>query len=275
MRMTIEAYDGSRPRTDLCVNAAKFAIETLSEIAAVREQLKAPHAKSSIPRRYSVPLRMWESAHAVGDSDLTPMAAVAGAIADSTANFLKEFKVSRIVVNNGGDIAVRLTEGEYIKVGIRSDVNSQRIERLIHVSWSSGIGGICTSGLGGRSFTRGVASAVTVAARSAAIADVAATSIANSTFIPHETIIRRPAELMDPDTDLVGLDVTCEVGNLQEEFVARCLQKSLIKADALAEQNIIAGAAITIKGKTAFTEKLKPFVSKVDSQIHDILNCHI
>lgn len=265
MRMTIEAYDGSRPRTDLCLKAAKHSIGILCEIAAVRDRLKAPHAKSSIPLRYSAPLRMRESALAVGDSDLTPMAAVAGAIADLTANFLEEFKVSRIIVNNGGDIAIRLTEGEHIKVGIRSDVNSQRIESLIHVSWNSGIGGICTSGLGGRSFTRGVASAVTVAARSAAIADVAATSIANSTFIPHETIIRRPAQLMDPDTDLVGLDVTCEVGDLQEEFVARCLQKGLVKADALAEKNIIAGAAITIKGKTVFTEKLKTFVSKVDS----------
>ncbi len=264
MRMTIEAYDGSRPRTDLCLKAAKHSIGILCEIAAVQERLKAPHTKFATHPVSLVPFRMWEAVHVVGDTDLTPMAAVAGAIADATANFLQEFGVSKIIVNNGGDIAIRLTEGEHINVGIRSDVNSQRIERLMSVNWNSGIGGICTSGLGGRSFTRGVASAVTVAAGYCAIADAAATAIANSTFIPHEGVIRRPAEWTDPDTDLAGLEVTREVGNLSAEFVERCLWKGLAKADVLSENGIIIGAVITIKCKTGFSEQIKPFVSEMD-----------
>jgi uncharacterized protein len=264
MRMTIEAYDGSRPRIDLCLKAAKHSIGILCEIAAVRERLKAPHTTFATLPMSLVAGKMWEAVHAVGDTDLTPMAAVAGAIADGTANFLEEFGVSKIIVNNGGDIAIRLTEGEHINVGIRSDVNSQRIERLMSVNWNCGIGGICTSGLGGRSFTRGVASSVTVAAKYSSIADAAATAIANSTFIPHEEVIRRAAELMDPDTDLAGFEVTSEVGNLSEEFVERCLRKGLAKADVLLEKGLVAGAVITIKGKTGFSDQIKPFISKPD-----------
>jgi hypothetical protein len=70
---------------------------------------------------------------------------------------------------------------------------------------------------------------------------------------------------MDPDTDLAGLEVTCEVGKLSEEFLERCLRKGLAKGDALSENGIIIGAVITIKGKTGFSEQIKPFVSEMDS----------
>jgi uncharacterized protein len=261
MRMLIEAYDGSSPCPELCVKAAKHSIDILVEIAAARKELKAPHSTFLKPPRSQIPFKMWEATHVVGDPDLTPMAAVAGATADGAADYLQELGVSKVIVNNGGDIAIRLAEGERVGVGIRSDVNSNRIERSMLVEWNSGIGGICTSGMGGRSFTRGIASAVTVSARSAAVADAAASAIANSTFIAHANIVREPAEKVDPDTDLVGIHVTYEVGKLPEEFVQMCLQKGLARAEALAETGIITGAVITIKGRTALSDQVKHLIS--------------
>jgi uncharacterized protein len=261
MRMLIEAYDGSSPCPELCVKAAKHSIDILVEIAAAREELKAPHIMFSKPPRSQIPFKMWEATHVVGDPDLTPMAAVAGATADGVANYLQGLGASKVIVNNGGDIAIRLAEEERVAVGIRSDVNSNRVERSMLVEWDSGIGGICTSGLGGRSFTRGIASAVTVSAPSAAVADAAASAIANSTFVAHENIVRGPAEEVEPDTDLVGVQVTYEVGNLPEEFVEICLQKGLARAEALAETRIITGAVITIKGRTALSTQIKHLIS--------------
>ena len=110
------------------------------------------------------------------------MAAVAGTIADATADFLAESGLTRVIVNNGGDVAVRLAEGEKVSVGIRPDVNRPRVSHRLLLAPEMDIGGVCTSGLGGRSFTRGIASAATVFANRAAIADAAATAVANATF---------------------------------------------------------------------------------------------
>jgi ApbE superfamily uncharacterized protein (UPF0280 family) len=58
-------------------------------------------------------------------------------------------------------------------------------------------------GKGGRSFSFGIADAVTVLAGSAAAADAAATVIANAVDLPgHGAITRRPASAIDPDSDL-------------------------------------------------------------------------
>ena len=265
MRMTIEAYEGLIPRTDLCVKAAKRSIDFLSEVASFRGVIKLPHSRILIPPKSGVPFRMWEAVSIVGDTDLTPMAAVAGTIADETANFLTELGASNIIVNNGGDLAVRLNAGKNINVGIRSNVSCQRISHVISVSCQSGIRGICTSGIGGRSFTRGVAEAVTVVAQSAAIADAAATAIANSTFIPHQSIIRLPADKIDPETDLESLEVTHEVNNLPEEFIERSLSKGISKASFLAENGMIIGTVITIKGRTVISEQIKDIVSVMKS----------
>lgn len=265
MRMTIEAYEGLIPRTDLCAKAAKRSIDVLCEVASFRDVLKLPHSWIPVPPESRVPFKMWEAVSVVGDTDLTPMAAVAGTMADEIANFIMESGASKIIVNNGGDLAVRLNVGENINVGIRSNVIYQTISHVISVSCQSGIGGICTSGIGGRSFTRGVAEAVTVVAQSSAIADAAATAIANSTFIPHQSIIRVHADKIDPDTDLEGLEVTREVKNLPEEFIERSLSVGISKAGSLAEKGIIIGTVITIKGRTVISEEIKNIVSVMKS----------
>ncbi len=72
-----------------------------------------------------------------------------------------------------------------------------------------GIGGIATSGWRGRSFSLGIADAVTVLAETAAAADAAATIIANAVDLPgHPGIVRQPASSLQPDSDLRDLPVT-------------------------------------------------------------------
>ena len=66
---------------------------------------------------------MWTAAKRIGDGDLTPMAAVAGTIAAATADFLEHLGMTRVVVNNGGDLALRLKGEEKLYIGIRPRVD--------------------------------------------------------------------------------------------------------------------------------------------------------
>ena len=73
--------------------------------------------------------------------------------------------------------------------------------------------GIATSGWRGRSFSLGIADAVTVLAATAAKADAAATIIANAVDLPnHAAITRVPAREIAPDNDLGERLVTRAVG---------------------------------------------------------------
>ena len=75
--------------------------------------------------------------------------------------------------------------------------------------------GIATSGRHGRSFSLGIADAVTVLARTASQADAAATIIANAVDLPgHPAIVRCPANELQPDSDLGARLVTRDVGAL-------------------------------------------------------------
>ena len=80
--------------------------------------------------------------------------------------------------------------------------------------------GIATSGRHGRSFSLGIADAVTVLAKTAAQADAAATVIANAVDLPgHPAILRRPACELQPDSDLGDRLVTRDVGALSEQEI--------------------------------------------------------
>ncbi len=182
MRMFIDgSFEGAR-QPDLCQRAGAAAIGFLEQIAKYRDSVMMPAAGLTEPSEGLLVHTMWAAASIIGDDDLTPMAAVAGTIADATADLLAESGLTRVIVNNGGDVAVRLAKGEKVSVGIRPDVNRPRISHRLFLAPEMDIGGVCTSGLGGRSFTRGIASAATVFANRAAIADAAATAVANATF---------------------------------------------------------------------------------------------
>jgi uncharacterized protein len=252
MRMFIEGSEAGVPGPDLCSQAAERAIGFLEEAAKVWPLFRAPYGKIEPPEQ---PLahEMWRAVSLVGDPDLTPMAAVAGTIADATADFLADLGLTRVVVNNGGDVAVRLREPESLSVGLRPDVSTNDITHVARIDTGMNIGGICTSGLGGRSFSRGVASSATVFASRASVADAAATAVANATYIYSPAVKRVPADTLDPDTDLKGADVTVSVGDLDPREIEQALSQGIARAEELVAAGIVFGACVAVKDRMACT----------------------
>src|SRR6185437_14433373 len=108
-----------------------------------------------------------------------------------------------------------------------------------------------TSGRHGRSFSLGIADAVTVLARKASQADAAATIIANAVDLPgHPAVIRVPANELQPDSDLGARPVTREVGALSESEIEQALETGADCARRLLAAGLIEGAALRLKGET-------------------------
>ena len=94
--------------------------------------------------------------------------------------------------------------------------------------------GVATSGRHGRSFTLGIADAVTVLAADAATADAAATLLANAVDLPgHPAIDRTPAVELAPDSDLGDRLVTVGVGHLADEEIEAALAAGHAAAEAM------------------------------------------
>jgi uncharacterized protein len=111
--------------------------------------------------------------------------------------------------------------------------------------------GIATSGRHGRSFSFGIADAVTVRARTASQADAAATIVANAVDLPgHPVIIRCPAHDLQPDSDLGARLVTREVGDLSHDEIEEALEAGADKARALLGRGLIESAALRLHGET-------------------------
>jgi hypothetical protein len=182
------------------------------------------------------------------------MAAVAGAIADYVADFLVNLGVPRVAVDNGGDLAVRIGCGGAFSVGVRTDVRMKEITHVITLDQCTPSWGVATSGLGGRSLTRGVASSATVIASRSALADAAATSIANATHVDDEEIVQLPAEEVDPYTDIPGVLVTVRMGELPGEKVDLALKKARKRAEQLVEARVIFGALVAVQGEVTMTD---------------------
>jgi ApbE superfamily uncharacterized protein (UPF0280 family) len=186
----------------------------------------------------------------LADRFVTPMAAVAGAVADTVIAAIRETPgIDRAYVNNRGDIAVHLTPGQTLEVGVMPELQRPLMAAAIRLRHGQGIGGIATSGWAGRSFSLGIADAVTVLAATAARADAAATLIANAVDIDDPAVSRTPAVDLDPDSDLGERLVTTAVGPLPQEAVAQALENGAGYARELVERGLIKGAMLVLQGK--------------------------
>ena len=206
---------------------------------------------------------------------ITPMAAVAGSVADELmAAMTAAAPLAKAFVNNGGDIAIyfnrlerdssgkplhtfphpALAAGESLEIGIAGDLSHGRaipaMNGRITLRAGDGIGGIATSGRGGRSFSLGIADSVTVLGPSAAAADAAATLIANAVTIESPAIRRCPAVQLDPDSDLGERPVTVDVGPLTSAEVEAALENGRRQAEDYRRAGLIAAAALTLRGQT-------------------------
>jgi ApbE superfamily uncharacterized protein (UPF0280 family) len=183
---------------------------------------------------------------------ITPMAAVAGGVAEEILGaMLSAAPLDRAYVNNGGDIALHLTGCEQFTVGLMDRPDARGVMRTMTIDADDPVRGIATSGRHGRSFSLGIADAVTVLARTASQADAAATVIANAVDLPgHHAILRVPANTLQVDSDLGDRLVTRDVGQLTEQEVEAALEAGGRRARQLLAAGLIEGAALRLLGES-------------------------
>lgn len=201
--------------------------------------------------------RMMAAVHPHASHFITPMAAVAGAVADEICATMSMVNgVRKIYVNNGGDIAFHLAPGETLAVGLVPILAEARLGGSITISSDMSVRGIATSGISGRSFSFGIADAVTVLASSAANADAAATLIANAVDADHPAIERAPASLIDPDSDLGNRLVAVNRGSLPPGTIDAALSQGEEFARNLIERRLIDAAFLSCEGHIRTVDKM-------------------
>jgi uncharacterized protein len=185
------------------------------------------------------------------DGFITPMAAVAGAVAEEILGaMLRSAQLARAYVNNGGDIALHLADDEQFTVGLAERPDAHGLMRTMIIDADDPTRGVATSGRHGRSFSLGIADAVTVLAGTASKADAAATVIANSVDLPgHPAIVRCPAHDLQPDSDLGARLVTRSVGELSVGEIEDALESGAVCARKLLAAGLIDGAALRLHGE--------------------------
>jgi hypothetical protein len=236
----------------MAAKAGALAVDLLAHLADFRVYMK--RTASDLPRRGRRPevvRRAVEACAAVARTSgvrLTPMAAVAGAVADQVVEALRGLGADKAVVNNGGDIALLLGPGRRLKVGLPLFPGGPMGHEL-RLGGGDGVGGVACSGWSGRSFSPGVAEQVVVWAESGALADAAATCLAGACTVDSPAVRRVPAVELDPETDVPELLVTTSVGCISEEEAGRALAAGQAMAGRLMTSLPILGAHFTLAGR--------------------------
>ncbi len=246
-------------------DAAWRRFETvLPELVAELRALRLPVA-GPCPLRGAIARRMWWACRPFHAQFITPMAAVAGAVAQELIALYEREGIQRAWVNNGGDIALHLAPGASARVGLFADLArfdptaadtanpantaSLRTDAGFSVHASMPVRGIATSGWRGRSFSLGIADSVTVLARTAAHADAAATVIANAVNVADARIVRRPANQLKDAADLGSIEVTVNVPALEAALVDQALHAGQCRARALQRDGLIHAALLVCQDR--------------------------
>lgn len=251
--LVIGAY-GAKSAIRAAYNAATRRFTTiLDELCEELPLLRSEVTSSSPMPRGPTAQRMDKAVRPFAhECFITRMAAVAGAVADEIlAAILAAAELDRAYVNNGGDIALHLAEGQFFAIGMVDHPDHPGLFGQARICSGEGIGGIATSGCHGRSFSLGIADAVTILAANAAAADAAATVIANAVDLPgHPQVTRIPATDLDPQSDLGTRLVTRRVGKLSRADIAEALSRGEAEARRLGGLARIAAAALHLEGET-------------------------
>ena len=235
-------------RGALFQRATSAAMPVLSKLVEELDRLRAPFMAG---RRFSGPVarRMQSACRVADNSFVTPMVAVAGSVADHVLAAMLDDEAARecarILVNNGGDVAFWTAPGATTRAQI-AGLPTGMLTLAGPTRWR----GMASSGWGGRSHSLGIADSVTVLAESAALADIAATLIANDVDLPgHPMITRQPAVELDAASDLAGRLVTTAVPWLEDDEIAAALAAGRTTATSLMQQDGIAGAVLVLQGR--------------------------
>ena len=252
--------------------------ELVAELALLRQPVDPGAA---CPLVGAVARSMWQACAplvASADGFITPMAAVAGAVAQAVIACYQRPGITRAWVNNGGDIALHLGLGASVRVGLFADLArldadlalASRAGRLpvdgrFSVGHADPVRGIATSGWRGRSFSLGIADSVTVLAATAAQADAAATVVANAVNLDHPAVLRRPACDLRDDSDLGPRLVTVGVPSLHPDCVQQALEQGLNAARVLQSLGLIASAALVCQGRLVTLPRLTPATTRAQA----------
>ena len=246
----------------------------LSELKVLR-QLVRPGVPVESSGLLGVTARqMYASCYPFCSVFVTPMAAVAGAVAQELIARCQGEGITRAWANNGGDIALHLAPGESVDVGLFADVSrlalplqqGSPIDGRFRVSSDMPVRGVATSGWRGRSLSLGMADSVTVLAATAAQADVAATLIANTVNVVHPAIEHLPANQCQDDSDLGERLVTVNVPPLPGSVVAQALANGVATAQTMRDAGLIFAAALVCQGQIRQTASQAQDVAPVRAE---------
>jgi ApbE superfamily uncharacterized protein (UPF0280 family) len=255
--------EGSAATLDAAHEAAwqRFA-GVLDELVLELPLLRLP-VQGQCQLQGPVARRMWQACKPYSASYITPMAAVAGAVAEELVSCYDRAGVQRAWINNGGDIALHLASWQSVRIGLYADLarldaralrNGISSDGQFDVTSEMPVRGVATSGWRGRSFSLGIADSVTVLAGTASAADAAATMIANAVDVPDARIVRRPACELKDDSDLGEIPVTVDVPRLEPKLVQQALHAGLLRAQALQRDGLIWSAALVCQQQLVTTD---------------------
>ena len=239
--------------------------ELVQELPLLRQAVSSK--ATDCPLKGPVARRMWQACRPFAMDFITPMAAVAGSVAQEIIACYQRPGIARAWVNNGGDIAMHLTPGQSLMVGLYADIARLDVAQLqdqllldgqFSVEAAMPVRGVATSGWRGRSFSMGIADSVTVLARTAAQADAAATVIANAVNVNDARVQRAPAASLKDDSDLGQRLVTINVPPLPPALVLQALQAGLATARALQSEGLIDSALLVCQQQALQTSENAP-----------------
>lgn len=247
MTMAISVWDKERARPVMAAIASRSALTCLQVLSDFQGFLKIPVCRlPSDPQLPDVVGRAFMAAAKVS-KELTSLAAVAGAAADHVADAAFCMGADKVIVNNGGDIAIRLARGKTAVVGLKA-IGAEKMAGRLYVRGGAGIGGVASSGWMGRSYSPGVADLVTVWGSSASIADAAATLIAGKITACGINIKQARAADLDPTSDLGDMNVTTAVHDLSPSQRKDALDRGAAAAASMYSNGLIHGCFLSVQG---------------------------
>ena len=248
--LVLEAF-GARSEAEAAYDQAWDRFQTvLDELVAELSALRTPLGDVPLPVTGTVARAMVRACAPHRPLFITPMAAVAGAVADEVLGALtRNRRLDKAYVNNGGDIALYLARGQSLTTGLVTLGERPSFDGFSRIEAASPVRGIATSGWRGRSFSLGIADSVTVLASTGAVADAAATLIANAVDVEDPAIRREPAAALAPDSDLGERLVTVEVGPLPPEKVEQALDRGVARAEDMRRRGLIVDALLVLQGQ--------------------------
>lgn len=247
IQMVIDACIEDERVSELGMKTAQHVLNQFEQLVEYLPQLKKmrtyTHRSDEFPEVLN---KMITAVEKSGYQELNTLGAVAGSFSDTALEKAIELGGTRVIINNGGDLALKDITGKPIKVGIPLYDDPSKGQLVLTITEELNIHGICTSGTGGRSFTKGIATAAVALAPNAATADACATYLGNMTNVDDENIVRCLAEEIDSGTDIPGQLVTLKVGQISETNKYKALFNGLSAAEDLYKKGIIKGAVVCI-----------------------------